>query len=128
MILCSILLVIEELHKYTWYWVYVVSIRCVSYGQKRDRWILLSSNMSWEYITVILAFCNHCIFLHVFIYSYSFSSCSVKHWGMNKPEIFGWGNLHHKNLKCLRNNNNNLETRKINHKNRKGRNFPVFIQ
>ena len=33
---------------------------CVSYGRKRDKRIVLSSNMiSSEYITVILAFWNH---------------------------------------------------------------------
>ena len=32
----------------------------VSYGQKRDKQIVLSSNMiSSEFITVILAFCKH---------------------------------------------------------------------
>ena len=36
---------------------------CESYGRKRDKQIMLSSTViSWEYIAVILAFSNHCIF------------------------------------------------------------------
>ena len=41
----------------------------MSYGQKRDRWIVLSSNMSWECITVILAFCNHLILFHMLLFT-----------------------------------------------------------
>ena len=43
---------------------------CVSYGQKRDKRIVLSSNtISWEYITVILAFCSSNFVSHAFVYT-----------------------------------------------------------
>ena len=41
---------------------------------------LLSNTISWEYITEILAFCNHCFFFffkHVFVDTSSFSGCSA---------------------------------------------------
>ena len=51
---------------------------CVSYKRKRDKWIVLSSNMiSWKHITVTLTFCNHCIFSHAYVYTSSFSCRSA---------------------------------------------------
>ena len=43
---------------------------CVSYGRKRDKRIVLLSNMiSWEYITVILASCNHWLLFHMLLFT-----------------------------------------------------------
>ena len=44
------------------FYIYIYNgIECT--GQKRYKPLMLSSSMiSWKYITVILAFCNHCIF------------------------------------------------------------------
>ena len=46
--------------------------------RKRDNWLESSSYMiSWEYITVILAICNHWFFPHNFTYTSFFSGHSA---------------------------------------------------
>ena len=51
---------------------------CVNYGRKRDKRIVLSSNMiSWECITVILAFCKH-----AFVYTSSHAESLRKNGAM----------------------------------------------
>ena len=50
---------------------------CVTERRKRDKWIVLSSNMiSSEYRTVILTFCDHCIFFTCFCLHLHFSGPS----------------------------------------------------
>ena len=53
----------------------------VGYGRKRDKQIVLSSNMiSWEFIIVILAFCNYCIyFIRFSLHLFFFKSFSYQH-------------------------------------------------
>ena len=83
--------------------------------------MMLSSNLiSWKYITLILAFCKHCIFFsHAFVYPLLFfRSFSYEHKGIKdenqamnnlkclvktRPqfEIIGWGESRHKHLKCF---------------------------
>ena len=42
----------------------------MSYERKRDKLIMLSSNMiTWAYITLIIAYWNHCIFFPVFFFT-----------------------------------------------------------
>ena len=94
------------------------SMCCMSYGWKRDKRTVLSSNKIFcEYITVILAFCNlfffcllflfflggcllflflfcffACICLHFLffrVFSYNHRETSDEHWTTNKAEIFG---------------------------------------
>ena len=49
----------------------------VSYRRKKDKRTVLSSDMiSWDYIAVILAFGNHCLFSRAFVYT-SFSDRSA---------------------------------------------------
>ena len=46
--------------------------------KKRDEWRVLSSYISWEYVTVILVFTKHYIFfLPSFVYNSSFSGHST---------------------------------------------------
>ena len=56
---------------------------------------MLSSNMiSWEYITAILAFCNHCIFFsRSFVYITFFSGCSAMRTEERTMNTEQWINL-----------------------------------
>ena len=56
---------------------------------KRDKHTVLSSNISWKYITIIWAFCHRYISFTCFcLHLHFFRSFSYEHWGANKPEIF----------------------------------------
>ena len=47
-----------------------LGVLCEISGRKRDKRMVISSNMiSWEYITVILAFCNHWIWFHMLLFT-----------------------------------------------------------
>ena len=61
---------------------------CVNYRQKRDKRIVLSSNMIfWEYVTVSLALYNHYIFFPWFcLHFLFFRSFSYEHWEMKLQE------------------------------------------
>ena len=54
-------------------WKVMVWLCCVSYEQKKDKRIVLSSRIIYrEHITEILAFCKHCIFsLCLFVMSFT---------------------------------------------------------
>ena len=56
----------------------------VSYRRKRDKRIVLSSDMiSWEFTAVNLSFCKHCIFSHAIVYPFFFRLFSYEHWRTN---------------------------------------------
>ena len=83
----------------------------MSYEQKRDLQIVLSSNMiSWEFVTVISAFCNFYIFYRRLyttpFFSVSFSdehrATNDQYLATKEPEILvHLRKLRHQHLKCL---------------------------
>ena len=66
----------------------------MSYGQKRDKQIMLSSNIiSWEYITNLSFLQLLHFFPHAFVYTSSFSDCSamnIKKWIMTPSNKYTW--------------------------------------